>query len=132
MSELAHSYPSTRLTIDIYCLQHPDDYCVSAKSLAAHLTGLGWALEHGGSEFGLRALQRWLNNARLEKPPIPQHRGELTIADLAHAPDYLAVQNRWARSTWSAYAELHDLARGWILAATRVVGGRRDDRRVGR
>ena len=38
-AELAPSYASTRLTVDVYCLQHPDRYCVSAKSLAAHLTG---------------------------------------------------------------------------------------------
>jgi len=132
MSELAPSYASTRLTIDIYCLQHPDDYCVSAKSLAAHLTGLCWALEHGGDEWGLRALQRWLNTARLDKPPIPEHRGELTIADVSSASDYLGAQNRWARSTWAAYADLHDLARGWILTATRIVGGRGDDRGIRR
>jgi hypothetical protein len=38
-----------RMIVDTYCLQHPDRYCVSAKSLAAHLTGLCWLIEHGGS-----------------------------------------------------------------------------------
>jgi hypothetical protein len=118
MSELAPSYASTRLTVDVYCLQHPERYCVSAKSLAAHLTGLGWAVERGGGEWGLRALQRWLDSApKLTKPALPERRGELTIADLAGASDYLEAQDRWARSTWAAYHELHETARAWIDAA---------------
>ena len=121
MSELAPSYTATRLTVDVYCLQHPDRYCVSAKSLAAHLTGVGWAVERGGGEWGLRALQRWLDSRpQLTKPRLPAHRGKLTIADVAGAPDtdgYLAAQERWARSTWAAYAGLHETARGWIDSA---------------
>lgn len=33
-----------RMMVDTYCLQHPERYCVSAKSLAAHLTGLCWLI----------------------------------------------------------------------------------------
>lgn len=121
MSELAPSYASTRLTVDVYCLQHPDRYCVSAKSLASHLTGVGWAVERGGGEWGLRALQRWLDRGvKLEKPALPEHRGAVTIADLAGVAGtdaYLSALNGWARSTWSAYAPLHEIARGWIDAA---------------
>ena len=121
MSELAPSYASTRLTVDVYCLQHPDRYCVSAKSLAAHLTGVGWAVERGGGEWGLRRLQRWLDSGpKLEKPALPAGHGTLTIADVASAADtdaYIAALDRWARSTWAAYAELHDIARRWINAA---------------
>ena len=125
ISELAPSYASTRLTVDVYCLQHPDRYCVSAKSLAAHLTGAGWAVERGGGEWGLRALQRWLDtNPALHKPALPDRRGELTIADLAGAADYLAAQGQWARSTWAAYRDLHEVARTWIDAA--VVSPGRD------
>jgi uncharacterized protein DUF5946 len=117
-TELATSYVSTRLTVDIYCLQHPDRYCASAKSLAAHLTGAGWALERGGDERGLRLLQRWLNGrVELQKPAIPDFRGELTIGDVATVADtaaYLKMLDRWARSTWAAYASLHDVARTWI------------------
>jgi Family of unknown function (DUF5946) len=117
-TELATTYGSTRLTIDVYCLQHPDRYCVSAKSLAAHLTGVGWALERGGDESGLRALQRWLNGkVELSKPPVPRLRGEVTIADLASVEGsaaYAAAAERWARSTWAAYSSLHGVARGWI------------------
>lgn len=118
MAELAPSYESTRLTIDVYCLQHPDRYCVSAKSLAAHLTGLGWAVERGGGEWGLRALQRWLDRGvTLKKPAVPVDRGKLTLSDVIEAADtdaYVAALDRWARSTWIAYADLHDVARRWI------------------
>jgi len=118
VAELATSYAPTRLTIDVYCLQHPERYCVSAKSLAAHLTGLCWALEHGISEGGLRELQRRLDGRRdLVKPQIPAGRGTLTVADIASVtgPDeYQEALERWARSTWSAYAELQETARAWI------------------
>jgi hypothetical protein len=121
MSELAPSYASTRLTVDVYCLQHPDRYCVSAKSLAAHLTGVGWAVERGGGEWGLRKLQRWLDTGpKLEKPALPAGHGALTIADVASAKNtgaYVAALDRWARSTWTAYSELHDIAAHWIDAA---------------
>ena len=120
-SELAPSYASTRLTVDVYCLQHPDRYCVSAKSLAAHLTGVGWAVERGGGEWGLRRLQRWLDTgAKLEKPALPSSHGGLTIADVASAKDtgaYVTALDAWARSTWAAYSELHEIAARWIDAA---------------
>jgi len=120
-ADLAGSYAATRLTIDVYCLQHPDRYCVSAKSLAAHLTGLCWALEHGGGEEGLRRLQRWLNGrVELVKPPLPESRGGVTVADVAPAagPDeYRSAVDHWARSTWAAYADLHETARAWIRQA---------------
>jgi hypothetical protein len=118
VAELARSYTSTRLTIDVYCLQHPERYCVSAKSLAAHLTGLCWALEFGGSESGLRELQRKLNGrVGLVKPAIPASRGDLTVADIVpvSGPDeYLRALDRWARSTWAAYGDLQEIARAWI------------------
>jgi len=118
MSELAGSYAPTRLTIDVYCLQHPERYCVSAKSLAAHLTGLCWALDHGISEGGLRELQRRLDGRHdLVKPPLPAGRGALTVADIARVagPDeYMEALDAWARSTWAAYADLQETARAWI------------------
>jgi hypothetical protein len=125
-AELATAYGSTRLTIDVYCLQHPDRYCVSAKSLAAHLTGVGWALERDGGEWGLRALRRWLDGpVPLIKPDIPASRGELTIADLAEVHDAVAYKvalDRWARSTWAAYSHLHEIARRWIDEAVHKRG----------
>ena len=119
--ELAPDYRSTRLTIDVYSLQHSERYCVSAKSLAAHLTGVAWSIEHDGSERGLYILQRWLNApGDLTKPPPPPQRGSLTIADLDSATsveDYAARLRGWAESTWAAYGSLHNVARAWIEAA---------------
>jgi hypothetical protein len=111
-----------RMTVDTYCLQHPDRYCVSGKSFAAHLTGLCWLLEQGGSRAtGNDALRRWLNGAvRLEKPEAPSSRGRLTVADVRDAADpeaYAAAVEAWARSTWEAYASLHALAHRWIEEA---------------
>jgi hypothetical protein len=120
MAALAPSYAPTRLTIDVYCLQHPDRYCVSAKSLAAHLTGVCWAVEHGISEGGPRELQRRLEGRRdLVKPSIPADRGNLTVADIASVVgpgEYTKALELWARSTWAAYADLHETARAWIGA----------------
>ncbi len=114
-------YALHRLAVDTYTLQHPDRYCVSAKSLAAHLTGLCWALEHGGHPAGLRALQRWLNGTpALTKPPLPATHGALTVAEVCSASDadaYAHAVERWARATWQAYAALHPLARRWVAAA---------------
>lgn len=118
MAELAGSYAATRLTVDVYCLQHPERYCVSAKSLAAHLTGLCWALNHGISEGGLRELKRRLEARRdLVKPRIPADHGKLTVADIvgvAGPDEYTQALDRWARSTWDAYRDLQEIARAWI------------------
>jgi hypothetical protein len=117
LTELAAAYTSARLTIDVYCLQHPDRYCVSAKSLAAHLTGVCWAIERRGNEWGLRILQRWLDGQpKLDKPAIPAQRGARTIGDVARvdAGQYPRTIHEWAGSTWSAYSSLHLVARAWV------------------
>ena len=108
-----------RLVVDTYALQHPDRYCRSAISLAAHLTGVCVALEHRGREEVLNdAVQRWLSRRpELEKPPLPAGRGTLTIADVTaatEAVDHRAVVERWARGAWTAYADLQPLARAWV------------------
>ncbi len=112
-----------RLMVDTYCLQHPARYCASAKSLAAHLTGLAWLLEQGGDPaLGNEALRRWLDgNPGLSKPELPTFRGRLTIRDVSGFTDpaaYAAAVRRWAESTWEAYAPLHPQARAWIAEAT--------------
>ena len=113
-----------RMVIDTYSLQPPDRYCASAKSLAAHLTGLGWLIERGGSKaVGSEALRRWLDGTpRLDKPELPRSRGALTIADVrgaGDAPSHSRAVEAWARSTWEAYAPLHPAARAWIEQALR-------------
>ena len=126
--EIAPGYAWTRLSLDVYCLQHPDRYCVSAKSLAAHLTGVAWALEYDDSERGLQILRRWLNGSRkLIKPELPVARGALTVQEVRSAADaaaYRAAVRRWAESTWEAYRDLHQVARGWIDAAMATRRGR--------
>lgn len=111
-----------RLMVDTYALQHPERYCASAKSLAAHLTGLCWLVERGGSRaVGSEPLRRWLDGrVDLDKPEVPAPRGDLTIADVRSEPDaesYAAAVDRWARATWEAYASLHGLAHDWIETA---------------
>ena len=113
-----------RMVVDTYCLQHPERYCASAISLAAHLTGLCIALEHRSREQTLNdAIQRWLSRRpRLEKPPLPPTRGQMTIADVHAAADpieHRAVVERWARGTWAAYAPLHPIARAWVASVDR-------------
>ena len=109
-----------RMIVDVYCLQHPERYCASAISLAAHLTGLCVAIEHRPREEALNdAIQRWLSRRPvLAKPPVPATRGSMTIAEVRAATDpvaHRAAVEGWARQTWAAYAALQPLAREWVL-----------------
>lgn len=113
-----------RLFVDTYCLQHPDQFCRSAKSLAAHLGGLGWILEDGASAaVGPDRLHRWLSgDRRLAKPTLPELRGTVTLGDLPADADpaaWAAAVRAWAESIWAAYADLHPLAREWRAQAKR-------------
>jgi hypothetical protein len=111
-----------RMFVDTYSLQHPERYCRSAKSLAAHLVGLGLILEEGiSATSGGAGLRDWLDGARkLDKPPVPETRGEVTLGDVERIDEAgawrVAVQ-AWAVSTWQAYSELHPLARRWAAEA---------------
>ncbi|MDB5691317.1 MAG: hypothetical protein JWO81_380 [Alphaproteobacteria bacterium] len=111
-----------RMFVDTYCLQHPEDFCASAKSLAAHLAGLCWMLEGGAAAaVGPERLHRWLNGERrLDKPPLPDRFGTMTIGDLPQESDAMAwgkAVRAWAESTWTAYADLQPLARRWVAEA---------------
>jgi hypothetical protein len=106
------------IVVDAYALQHPDEFCASAKSLAAHLMGLCAGLEHADDPTLRPALQRWLNGmSPVTKPDLPDFRGSLTIADVQAAADpseYELVVDAWTRDVWAAYALLQTLAREWI------------------
>ena len=111
-----------RLLVDTYCLQHPDKYCVSFKSFAAHLVHLCWSLESGGSRaVPSDAIRRWVErHPHLTKPPVPHVRGALMINDVVQAPGAAAHERaveEWARSTWDAYAALQPVAREWLRLA---------------
>jgi hypothetical protein len=113
-----------RLVVDTYALQHPDRYCTSATSLAAHLTGACIAIEFRPREVELNgAVQRWLSRRpELDRPAVPASRGPLTIADILAATtvnDHRAVVERWARGTWTAYLDLQPIARAWVLQVDR-------------
>ena len=66
----------------------------------------------------MRALQQSLNaRPDLHKPTLPKDRGDLRIDTVLATTDpesHLAAVERWARSAWDAYSELHGLARQWI------------------
>lgn len=104
--------------VDTYALQHPDEFCASAKSLFAHLTGLCAALEHPGHPTLLEGLRRAIDGApSLQKPAVPRARGTMTIAEVAAAPDaaqLVAGADRWAWSVWEAWHPLHALAHRWV------------------
>ena len=106
-----------RLAVDAYCVQHAP-YVESAKSLAAHLCGLCIALEMDNDEEAMRRVQQWLNmNPGLDKPPLPEDRGSLTIKHVHGLVDpvaYGAAVQEWAQSAWDAYRDLHLTAREWI------------------
>jgi hypothetical protein len=111
-----------RLFVDVYCLQHPERYCVSFKSLSAHLAHLCWTLEFGGTRaVPSEAIRLWVErHPDLEKPSIPLFRGAVTIDAVHRAKlpsDHHAAVQEWARATWDAYAELHAKAREWVAAA---------------
>ena len=111
------------LTVDAYSLQHPERYMKSAKSGAAHLTGMCWSLEHGGGPEVSRFLSRWLDGApelpRLV-PPSPGERGKLTILEVHAAgglPDHIQAVKEWARSAWEAWKKHHGQGRAWVAGA---------------
>lgn len=120
--EDARYFAVHRLFVDAYCLQHPDDFCRSAKSLAAHLVGLQAVVEGGGDTArGPDALRRWLDGpGSLPKPQVPDARGGLTLSDLPRGDDpgaWAIAVRRWADDVWAAYADLHPTARAWAGAA---------------
>ncbi len=114
-------YALHRLLVDTYALQHPDDYCASGKSLAAHLTGLLAWLEHGDRPPVRRALRERLDGPRQpERPEPPADRGALTLEEVTAATTPAAraeALERWARATWDAWASHHALARRWLREA---------------
>ncbi len=109
------------LLVDSYCMQHPELYCRSAKSYAAHLTRLCCGLEYGAARRIYASIQNWLNGALdLEKPEAPENRGQVTVADVRAArnlEEYTEKVHEWARSVWEAYQSQHRIAHGWIEAA---------------
>jgi uncharacterized protein DUF5946 len=120
------SMKTWRLMHDVYDIQHEEDFCGRYKGLVMHLGGVCWALEHGGTETGYRALQRliernpWQYLSYPPSPGIPAMRGTITVETLrqAETPELLtAGVDKWARSAWQAYSGLQPMARQWVKQA---------------
>jgi hypothetical protein len=113
-----------RLTVDTYSLQHPSQYMKSAKSAAAHLIGMCWAMEGTDDPTVAVAISRFLDGTpelrRPEPDPPPGERGNITIRHILDAPDSVEHIRRvkaWARTAWEAWEEHHGQARIWVNAA---------------
>jgi len=115
-----------RLVVDCYCLQHPQQYCVSAKSLMAHLAGLCIAIEMNGEQNAYRALQKSLNGKpSLVKPAVLEKRGNYTIAkvlNMSNADDYAHRVNEWADQIWRSYQGIQGWARLDRIQQNEVAG----------
>lgn len=114
-----------RSAVEAYAMQHVERFGVSAKSYAAHLTGLCCVVEHDADAPMLAAIARWLDGpSPVEKPAVPPPpRGRLTLDDArrAEAPEAHAARVRdWAADVWNAYREQHALARRWLEEAARA------------
>ena len=104
-----------RTTVDCYCLQHPERYCASFKSFAAHLTGLYCAIEHGKDPAVMHAIHIGLDGRHdRTRPSFVEDRGEITIQcvyDSADAAGHRNAVEAWAVCVWRAWSQYHDLAR---------------------
>lgn len=125
------SMKTWRLMHDVYDIQHEEEFCGRYRELVMHLGGLCWALEHGGTERGYRALQkfaeadRWQGQPYPPPPGIPKARGSITVAVLRDCTEPVTLINgvdRWARSVWVAFAGLQPLARDWVKQALELHG----------
>ncbi len=119
-----------RIVVDVYALQHPDRYGRSAKSFAAHLTGLcAWIENEAGAQAVNAVVQRWLSGSSpIARPELPPGYGAVTIGSIDATEEpvaYGATVRAWARSTWDAYAALHAIAREWIATAQTSQSARR-------
>jgi hypothetical protein len=113
------------MLVDVYAVQHPEEYGVSAKSYIRHLYALGVLLEFP-SDFRLywATPQSGKPVPAPPKPPLLTSRGSLTIAHALNAADdaaYRKAVEEWAADVWRAYAPQHELYRNY-LAAVKAAG----------
>jgi hypothetical protein len=123
---LPEGNPLARLFVDTFGMQHPARSGKSAKSYAAHLTGLCCGVEYGGAQSVYSVLQKWLNGSveaiGIVRPTAPEFRGTLTVRyvyDAANDAELAARVHEWARDVWEAYSSQHELVRGWMKRALR-------------
>lgn len=125
--DLPEGNPLARLLVDTFGMQHPARSCKSAKSYAAHVTGLCCGVEYGAAQSVYSALQRWLSGPvaaiGIVRPVAPEFHGALTIRyvyDAANEDERAVRLQVWARDVWQAYASQHELVRGWVEKAIRA------------
>jgi len=113
-----------RLIVDTFGMQHPKRSCKSAKSYAAHLTGLCCGVEYNGAPSVQAALQMWLNGPAeaigITRPTEPDYRGTLTIRHVYDAEteaEFAARVHEWAENVWEAYSSQHEIAQSWVRKA---------------
>jgi hypothetical protein len=113
------------MLVDVYAVQYPEEYGISAKSYIRHLYALGVLLEYPGD---VRLYWATPESGRPvpppPKPPLLAARGALTIAHPLAATDdrvYGVRMQQWAADVWRAYAPQHRLYRDY-LAAVKAAG----------
>jgi len=112
-----------RLSVDAYCLQHPEQYMVSSKSAAAHLAAMCWTMEIEKSLHMPAQLKLWVDGprryVRILPPPLC-NLGDLTIIDVfgtKNPEEYETKVWQWAKSAWDAWSDHWDQARVWVQEA---------------
>ncbi len=113
-----------QLLVDAYAVQHPgaggpDPDPRAVQSVALHLMTLCLFLEHGVDP----ALGTQLHKAMVQRPslhplPAPTSPGTLTVTSVPLDADVAAARDAayaWARSTWDAWRDNHEVVEGWLL-----------------
>lgn len=106
-----------RLTVDAYAVQHPGSPGRrSTQSVWAHLVGLHLVVERGLSHaFAARVMGLITGQSdRLFWLSPPEHRGSITVADVAAVEDAKAHETlvrQWAKSAWWSWKDQHQLIR---------------------
>jgi hypothetical protein len=109
-----------RLSVDAYAVQHPGEPSPqSIQSVAGHLVRLCLFLEHrldnNRANDAILAAMRVKSNFIWLTPPT--NRGDITVADVQHAPtskEHIALVLNWARSAWAAWEPHHTQIRAWL------------------
>jgi hypothetical protein len=128
MDALYHAQPLPAPSFDAFCMQHLPEYCLSAKSYAAHLTRLYIGVEYDSDPKQLAAVQYWLNGTvSLTKPAQLATVGTRTVCDVywAEARGQITTQvaQLWIADVWQAYRPYHPLAKEWrVLALNSFTG----------
>ncbi|HET8627245.1 MAG TPA: DUF5946 family protein [Thermomicrobiales bacterium] len=113
-----------QLVVDAYCAQHPGvPGPQSSQSVALHLMTLYLALERGATAEECRRSHQHMAHRGYPWLTPPDHRGDLTVADVLAARDaaeHRALVERWARAVWDAWAAHHATVRGWLGEEVRM------------